>query len=246
MNDIRQFADAAEEIYLFSISAAWDQHRRYPHLSLPECLAKRTMLWSFLHLIRDESDPLRLKLLDHIGRAGSPAEMKIHIPAIRQYAADHMQTLRKPPPEYPDGTSVHCVRLANPGWGYLHFYNGKRPLSFLDFPRDFAGELLNKLDDCEKNLGCETIYTATWLNELPRFLYFFPEEWIANMSPPPAPEEILPTNGYQGQFYNAAGFLNRKTADYLLKNGVLKYRRRESHCSIASMRKHLCGILADS
>ena len=240
MDKFRTVDEGTEEIFRFAVAAAGDQHRRYPEFTFQECLADRTMLFSFLKLCSDKTNPFRIRLLEAAAQAGKPEDMIPLLPEVQRYAKEHFAVMTAVPPEFPNGSSVRAVaHPSNSGWCYLHFYNAKRPRSFLDSDPDFAAELLNILDFAEKELKADTVFTVSWLNENPRFLRFFPEEWLVNMAPPPAPKTIIPTNGCQGQFYNSAGWLNRKTADFYLAHGVLKYARRESHCSMKNMRDHL-------
>ena len=243
MDQFKTLADGTEEIYRFAIAAAWDQHRRYPEFTLPECLAERTMLFSYLKLCSCKEHPFRLRLLDACSHAKDPEEMISLLPEVQRYVEENHAALSATPEEFPNGSSVRCVQHSNPTWCYLHFYNGKRPQSFLDFVPEFAAEILQVIDFAEKQFGSKVVFTVSWLNDLPRFLRFFPDEWRENMGPAPDRKFVIPTNGCQGQFYNAAGWLNRRTADFYLENGFLKYSRRESHCDLKNLRKKKKNLL---
>ena len=243
MDQYKTLSEGTEEIFRFAVAAAWDQHRRYPEFTLPECLAERTMLFSYLHLCSCKEHPFRLRLLDAVSHAEDPQEMISLLPEVQHYVEENHAALFAAPEEFPNGTSVRCAPHSNPNWGYLHFYNGKRPQSFLDSVSGFAAEILQVLAAAEKQFGCKVVYTGSWLNDLSRFLRFFPDEWLENMGPAPDRKFVIPTNGCQGQFYNAAGWLNRRTADFYLENGFLRYSRRESHCSLKNLREHLRTLL---
>jgi hypothetical protein len=92
------------------------------------------------------------------------------------------------------------------------------------------------MDKAEKENNCDTIYTATWLNDAYPFLRYFPEEWQKNLADT---MDFGPTLGWQGQFINRRGMLNRRLAEHYITHGVLRYPRAESHCSFAAMRAHL-------
>ena len=115
--------------------------------------------------------------------------------------------------------------------------NGIPPKSFLNEPDYFAGNLLRIMDEAEKDFPCDTIYTFTWLNSEPRFLRFFADEWQENLSEPHP--GISSNIGFLGQFINARGGLNRRTAEKFLETGELPFKPRRSHCSCAAMRAHL-------
>ena len=97
------------------------------------------------------------------------------------------------------------------------------------------------MDKAEQEHGCKTMYTATWLNSLPAFLRFFPQEWQDNLSHTPN-DNIGPTLGWQGQFINRYGLLNQATAAQYLQTGVLPYARQEAFCSFDALRKHLASL----
>ena len=129
------------------------------------------------------------------------------------------------------------VGLLPSRWCVFHITNGIRPKSFLREDYYLAENFLTLMTEAEAEFGYDTLYTFTWLNSHPRFLRFFPEEWQRNLGEPHP--GIFANMGFLGQFLNAKGTLNRKTAEEYLSLGELPYPPRKSHCSFASMRKHL-------
>ena len=123
-------------------------------------------------------------------------------------------------------------------WTIFHMWNALKPSSFLSEPEYLAENFMIIMEEAQFAYPqFDTLYTASWLLSEPRFLAFFPEEWMQNLSKPV--ELINWDQGFQGQFINARGSLNRKTAAGYLETGVLPFQPRNSHCSFENMRKHL-------
>ena len=161
--------------------------------------------------------------------------MQILLPEI----LDWMKSKYPPSTEDPSFEPGRCFRytLNSRNECYLHIRNAKQPESFLKYPEYVAENLRFVMDKAEREDSCSMLFTATWLNSLPAFLYFFPEDWRRNMSP--ENDGIGPTMGWQGQFVNRKGLLNEAAAAKFLQTGVLPYSRRESRCSFEAVRKHL-------
>jgi hypothetical protein len=93
------------------------------------------------------------------------------------------------------------------------------------------------MDACEKQFGVREIGTATWLNSVPRWLRFFPAEWLANLSPPFT--DAYWHYGFWGQFITARKTFNHNLGAQFRQTGVMPYTLRASWCTIAAMREHL-------
>ncbi len=129
-------------------------------------------------------------------------------------------------------------------WCNFHIANWTAPKSFFDDPGHLPGCFLELMDRSEKEYGYDTLHTGTWLNENPRWLALFPEEWHENLSPR---SELPSWNfGDWGQMATARGTFNCKAGRYLREHGELRYGCRRAHCSFASMRKHLKKYLNQS
>ena len=232
--NIDEIRAGAAEFFEFAVAAAFDQHRRHPELSRSRCLAERSF---FRQLLSGDFLPVCSRVREKIDRAETPEDMKEFIPEIQNIVVERW---RDPDddPEYPKGHSVRWCLLPGKNWCYLHFHNAVAPKSFLAETEYMKRELLREIDDAEKNGPCDTVFTASWLNSLPAFLRFFPQEWRNNVSAT-SDGEFGPTAGWQGQFINRSGRLNKVTAEYFLRNGVLKYPRTGAHCSLAALREHL-------
>lgn len=239
---LQEYLDYAQEGFRFSVEAAWDQHRRYPEFSRGECLRNRSFLHSMLGGNTSQVFADACQLADQTDDQNS---MENFLPAVYELMTERYAVLNAPDPDYEPGHSVRFATVSHldrfpqaENWCYLHFYNAKRPHSFLEDPRYFADNLRHSITRATAEHSCEIVYTATWLNAHEAFLRFFPESWRNNMFISPD-KEVGPTGGYQYQFLNRMGLLNRKTADYYLQTGVLKYKRNESFCPISELLAHL-------
>ena len=232
------FLSNAEEAYLFSVDIAWDQHRRYPELSRGTCLRCRSFLYT---LLTAEGDFFG-KACELADSAPNRRTMNSLLPELRILMTERF----KHPvvsSDYAPGNSFRYTQTSG-NLCYLHIRNAKIPESFLDDPVYVVKGLNAIMNQAESFHSCTVLYTATWLNAHNAFLHFFPKEWKENLRNT-LDGEIGPTMGWQGQFINKRGLLNRATADYYLKNGVLLYQRLESHCSFTNMREHLKKIKTD-
>ena len=221
----------AEKSFHFAVDVAWDQNRRHPELSRGQCLKER----SFLHtLLGTNQAPVFEQACRLADSAAEKTEMNRLLPQVMEW----MEKKYPPPDEHPGFEPGRCFRYAlnQQHYCYIHIYNAKRPESFLKFPEYVAENLRYIMDKAEKDDGCDTLYTATWLNSLPAFLRFFPEEWKRNLCDT---GDFGPTMGWQGQFINRFGLLHDGMAARFLQTGVLPYARRETHCSFEAVRRHL-------
>jgi len=119
----------------------------------------------------------------------------------------------------------------------FHIANALAPRSILEDPEHLPRCFLELMDRSEKEYGCDTLHTCTWLNDHPKWLALFPREWHDNLTPRCV--TVGWTFGCWGQLVNARGTLNEKAARYLRDHGEFRYKPRSSHCSFAAMREHL-------
>ena len=223
------------EFWQFAIDVAWDQHRRHPELSRGKCLAERSYLRSLLNGDNSEIFLEACKLADVVENKKEmeklfPEVLKRAIVAAEERVASYTE-------EFAPNRCFRYATLEN-NWCYIHIYNCRQPESFLADPAFVVDNFHYIMDEAEKNHGCNTMYTASWLNSLPAFLKFFPEEYHRNISATAA-GEFGATLGFQGQFINREGRLNKKMAARFLANGTYPCARVESHCSFAALREHL-------
>ena len=236
MLTLDEFLKNAEDCWHFSLDAAWDQNRRHPELSRGTCLRER----SFLHtLLGTNQAPVFEQACALADSTAEKAEMNQLLPQVLEW----MEGKYPPPENHPEFEPGRCFRYAlnERHYCYMHIYNAKRPESFLKFPEYVAENLRYIMDKAERDDGCDTLYTATWMTCLPAFLRFFPEEWKENRTMTAA-GEFGPTMGWQGQFIDRLGLLNHAVARRFLQTGVLPFARKETHCSFTAVRRHLDGL----
>ena len=229
----------------FAIRYVRDQHRRRPEVPRAELMGQ-----TLLHyLLRKEPgeppdrDPLELEaaaLADRVDDEAAMEELRRKI--VARVKEIYPATLG-PQRIFKPGMALRFDRphYDLPGrWCVFHIYNPLQPKSILDDVPYMIRNFRFIMDESEKTYGCDTLYTYTWLNSLPQWLRFFPEEWSANRG---VPDTVIKGNlGYLGQFLNAAGNLNWNNAEYLLTTGTLKYPRRASYCTFEAMRRHLDSL----
>lgn len=233
MLTLDEFLKNAEDCWHFSLDVAWDQNRRHPELSRGTCLRER----SFLHtLLGTNQAPVFEQACALADSGAEKTEMDRLLPNVLEW----MRAKYPPPENHPEFEPGRCFRYAlnEQHYCYMHIYNAKQPESFLKDIPYVVENLRYIMDKAERDDGCDTLYTATWMTCLPAFLRFFPEEWRQNRTMTAA-GEFGPTMGWQGQFINRFGLLNKSVAKRFLQTGVLPFARKETHCSFALVRDHL-------
>lgn len=123
----------------------------------------------------------------------------------------------------------------------FHIGNAIAPKSIFSEREYLVNCILDLMKQTEEKYGADTMKTSTWLNSLPKWLEYFPEEWQQNLSEPET--DIKWHFGFWGQFVSAKGTLNYKYADQLRKTGELLYYPRSSHCSFDAMKEHCDKLL---
>jgi hypothetical protein len=125
----------------------------------------------------------------------------------------------------------------------FHIFNDIQPHSVFEDRAYLPHCFLELMDRTEADYGADALRTATWLNEYPRWLELFPQEWHDNMGPPY--EEVGYGMGHWGQFVNARGCFNEKYGRILRRTGRFPFYPRDSWCSFRAMRAHLIRYLAN-
>ncbi len=230
------------EMFDFIVSSVPCCRKKYPDVSASEILRKHTLLPYLLREKAQECQTFPADVENFLKRADEDlarAAIEFKEKILDAVVCNYPESLA-PNPLFGEGRSL---RFQEPhpdlprNWCVFHLTNGIRPKSFLKEDRYLAESFLELMNESEAEFQYDTLYTFTWLNSHPRFLHFFPEEWRMNLGEPHS--GILANLGFLGQFLNAEGALNRKTADLLLSAGELPFKPRKSHCSFASMRRHL-------
>ena len=123
---------------------------------------------------------------------------------------------------------------------YFHIGNAVAPKSIFTDSNYLAQCLLELMDKAESEYEANTIYTSTWLNSLPKWLKYFPTEWIANLGP--ENKDVGWHFGFWGQFISAKETFNYKYAKILRETGKMPFAPRTSHCSFTELKNHLVNF----
>lgn len=130
----------------------------------------------------------------------------------------------------------------NPKRVFFHIHNDCEPDSIFDDRRHIPRSFLALMEMAERQYAAIEIETNSWLNEHPRWLEYFPEDWRRNMLPPDT--DIRWHYGFWGQFVTARGTLHEKNAAYYAQTGQFPFYPRRSWCGFAELRVHLTQFLA--
>lgn len=250
MKSFDEYRRDFEAHFEFITEFAWAEYRRSGGgLSLREILEKRTLLGYILRTTVEDAGKMPTpgqKLLDEAESCAPASEkewrafMASHLPGLREHAFAQYPGILGPNPLFPPGCSVRFDPPRDDvpeGWCVLHFHNALAPGdSFLQNRPHMIASLERAVEE-SRIYNFTTFYTMTWLNELPRFLSFFPDEWTRNRGEPY--EFIAPNLGFLGQLLTKSGGLNRSVAAELLASGRLPFRPRKAHCSRNALEKLL-------
>ncbi len=124
----------------------------------------------------------------------------------------------------------------------MHIYNTVSPHSFFENPHYLILCFLLLMKEAEVRYNADTLFCSSWLNDRPRWLAYFPEEWQENLSPRNFDRLTGMTVGDWGSIYDARGCLNTKHIALVRETGKLPYCPRKSHCSFKAMREHLAKL----
>ena len=126
------------------------------------------------------------------------------------------------------------------GWVTFHIANSVGPHSIFEDKEYLALCFMLLMKEAQISFNANVLYTGTWLNENERFLAYFPQEYLDNLSPRPAVPPVPQWHfGCWGQIVTRRGTINSKAEKFVRENGYLKYICRASHCSFENMRRHL-------
>ena len=237
-----EFIESALEMYDFILRATDRWLADHPGDTRSDIIRRRTLFtWLLRNTPSEQQDfpPEAEEFLHWADRDWTVAAVKFRSILPRILAANHPGAMGHNP-KFAPGMSVRPDK-PHPdlprNWCIIHMWNAISPKSFLNEDKYFAGCLLRVMDESEKEYGYDTLYTFSWLNASPRYLYFFPQEWQNNLDEPN--RDIHANLGFLGQFITARGMLNKRTAEQYLATGELPFKPRRSHCSFAAARKHL-------
>lgn len=249
--------DFVRSLARISFYFAYHWRQKHPDESIAEAIKTRTPLFHHgLTLMRNEGEmhPVWQALMaraEAVVTEASDADefAEIMFGHVRDFADERAEMFyaESVGVGLPTGWNVRSLKYdpphehLPPGYCNFHIANALAPRSIFADPRHLPECFLEMMDRTEQEYGYHTLHTSTWLNEEPRWLALFPQEWHDNLGPPS--DTIQWHFGFWGQLVNARGTLNEKAAQYLRDHGRLRYRPRSSYCSFAALREHLGNIL---
>lgn len=119
----------------------------------------------------------------------------------------------------------------------FHIGNAVSPNSIFTDPGYLEGCFLDLLKQTREKYGVDIIKTDTWLNSLPKWLEYFPEEWQDNLGP--ENKDVQWHFGFWGQFISAKGTFNHKYGQILRETGEFPFYPRSSRCSFTALEQYL-------
>jgi len=115
----------------------------------------------------------------------------------------------------------------------FHIANAIRPHSIFENPDYLRGCFYVLCQAVKTQWGVENLVCGSWLNSYPKWLSYFPNEWLENMSEPN--ENAGWHFGFWGQFISARGTFNAKYGRILRETGRFPWYPRTSRCTVESM-----------
>ena len=236
----------------FFFASRWLKGELAPEKSMSDCLSNHTPLL-FHGLIRYERDkwqeiPECRLIMESADKCAhlAPEEFEEAMwemcgSAVEERAREtypHSRGIGTPPSWNCGSLKYDPPHPETPRTCAFHIYNTIAPHSIFEDTEYLICCFKLLMKETELRYGADTLTTTTWLNDRPRWLAFFPEEWQRNLS---APEKRLPgvTVGDWGPIIDARGCINPKWDAFIREKGRLPYACRKSHCSHAAMRAHL-------
>lgn len=144
------------------------------------------------------------------------------------------------PPGWNCGSLKYDVPSAEePELCRFHIYNTVSPNSLFADKEYLILCFKLLMKECELRFNANTLVTSTWLNDRPRWLEFFPEEFRDSLTPRHPEKAPGPTVGSWGFLYDARGCMNQKYIRQIRENGQRPFLARTGRCSFEAMRRHL-------
>ncbi len=231
-----------------ALNFVWQCKLSNPDEALEHIMWKRScLLWLYGYKDGDESHVPELRGLlretETVGDVDAETFEERLFAAIAPFAErkakENYLTDIVPPENYTVGSLRYDPPLPELPRNHCNFHitNAVTPKSIFSDPGYLPECFIELMDASEKEHVYDTLRTYTWLNENPKWLLLFPEEWHDNLSEPD--NRVWGNLGYWGQFLTARKTFNFKAGGFFRSHGRLQYRPRSSFCSFTAMRRHL-------
>ena len=242
--------------FCFFYAARWLKKVQAPELSMSEALTLHTPLlfhglgyskkeeWQDIPLCReiiaaaDELSAVEAQLFE----AEMMARFKDAIAARGEELYPRSRGIYAPPSWNCGSLKYDPPSPEAPDKCMIHIYNTVAPYSLFDDEEYLISCFKVLLKETAMHFGAVRIGCASWLNEDPRWLKFFPPEWQENMSE--RHPEALPNMsvGAWGFLYDARGCFHTGYGEMLRRNGVRPFLPRNSFCSHEAMLRQLRSL----
>jgi len=233
------------ELIKLSLFFSSEFRKFHPEEDISSIIVKRTSMWEIIGLQgADDEKTFTAKLALLYIKAASSAEFEkeglaLLIPHLDDFAVSNTAWERKVLAKYDDS----CFRYDPPkdirpaNHCNVHITNYISPKSILKEIPYIVSRFFRLMDESGAKYGFDTLRTGTWLNSVPKWLEFFPQEWMDNML---EPVSCIGGNlGNWGQILTARKTFNFKTGEYIREHLEMQFKPRTSWCSFDAMKKHL-------
>ncbi len=210
----------------------------------PECIAVLSKADSLAALEPEEFENEMWAFVKETAR-NRVEEIFPMVVGIQPFDDDYLCFHRTPIPRSFRYLYCGSLRYEEPAKGSdlctFHIANAPAPASLFQDSEYLPLCLMTMMKEAELRYGCNRLTTTTWLNDRPRWLRLFPEEWQRNLTPRLQDEQYTPvwSIGAWGQFIDARGMLEPTRVKEFRASGVFRYQQRTSQCSFESLRRHL-------
>lgn len=239
------------ELIKLSLFFSSEYQKRHREEDISSVIIGRTSMWEIIGLKGSgEEVSFTRELAELYGKTVNSAEfeeagLNYLFPHIGIFAARNIEWEKKVLGKYHNS----CLRYDPPSealpsnYCNFHITNYISPKSILKEEKYTADCFVRLMNESGKKFGFDTLRTGTWLNSVPQWLKFFPEEWIRNMGEPLM--EIKGNLGSWGQILTAGKTFNFKTGDYIRARLEMPFKPKISWCSFAAMREHIKKFLKE-
>lgn len=233
------------ELIKLSLFFSSEFRKFHPEEDISSVIVKRTSMWEIIGLKGSEDESaFTAELASLYNKAASSAEfekegLSLLVPRMDDFAVSNTAWESKVLAKYDDT----CFRYDPPADGRpanhcnFHITNYISPKSILKEIPYTVSRFLRLMDESGAKYGFDTLRTGTWLNSVPKWLEFFPQEWMDNMLEPV--NDIYGNLGSWGQILTARKTFNFKTGEYIREHLEMPFKPRTSWCSFDVMKTHL-------
>ena len=233
------------ELIKLSLYFSSEYQKQHPKENISAVIINQTSMWEIIGLRGTaEESFFTYGLSELYEKTASSVEFETEgltqlLPYMDTFTIQNIEWEKKVLTKYHDS----CFRYDHPkgecpsNHCNFHITNYIAPKSILRENEYTIDCFLRLMYETEKKFGFNILRTGTWLNSVPQWLKFFPEEWISNME-----ESVIKIHGslgFWGQIITARKTFNFKTGNYIRTHLELPFKNKTAWCSFKAMKKHL-------